>query len=62
MEDGGEKSSEPNFLSVKYPDGSDEIWVSGERTDDPQTMRSGNNGSHALTLPRVWREAEMEGR
>jgi hypothetical protein len=29
---------------------------------DPQTMRSGSNGSHALTLPRVWREAEMEGR
>jgi hypothetical protein len=26
------------------------------------TMRSGSNGSHALTLPRVWREAEMEGR
>ena len=21
-----------------------------------------HNGSHALTLPRVWREAEMEGR
>jgi hypothetical protein len=29
---------------------------------DPQTMRSGSNGSHALTQPRVWREAEMEGR
>ena len=25
-------------------------------------MRSGSNGNHALTLPRVWREAEMEGR
>ena len=47
---------------VKYPDGSEEIKVRGERTDDPQTMRSGSNGSHALTLPSVWREAEMEGR
>jgi len=61
--DGGQKGGKlrANFF-VKYPDGSEEIEVSGERTDDPQTMRSGSNGSHTLTLPRVWREAEMEGR
>ena len=34
---------------VKCPDSSERVQVSGERTDDPQTMRGGSTGSYALT-------------
>jgi hypothetical protein len=40
-------------IFVKCPDGSERVWVSGERTDDPQTMRGGSTGNNALTPAQV---------
>jgi hypothetical protein len=44
-----EESAQSQFFFVKCPDGSEKIYVRGERTDDPQAMRGERTGRRALT-------------